>query len=236
MTDGSIVFVHDPYHNGAYAQDNANLFWDSVHFRLALLNATPTIDLSMGSAAARIWGLERHSTANTAGNSLTIRAGGATLGGTDKNGGNLFLAPGVATGTGSANILLQAVAAGSSGTGDRTPSTVCTVAATGLSCTSVSSAQTALTSTGGAATFDASAANSFKITLTESVTLTVSNVVAGKKIIALVCQDGSGSHTWAWPAAWKGGFTVTATGGKCDMQEFLCDGTNCWGGSSHQAM
>jgi hypothetical protein len=250
---GSILFVGDT--SGTYYQDNARLFWDSTSYRLGLLTATPTIDLGMSGAAARIWGLERHSTANTAGNTLTIRAGGATTGATDKNGGSLILAPGKATGSGTSSVVIQAVAAGSAGTTDNSPATICTVASTGLSCsgtgaftgavsgttgtftgalsgTRVKGAQSALTSAAGAVTFDATIANSFKITLTEATTLTVSGAAAGQTITAIVCQDGTGSHTWAWPNTFKAGFTVTSTLNKCDTQDFICDGTNCWAKSA----
>jgi hypothetical protein len=45
---------------------------------IGLLTSTPTNILSFGGNAARkIW-LERHTTANTLGNSLTIEAGGST--------------------------------------------------------------------------------------------------------------------------------------------------------------
>jgi hypothetical protein len=104
--------------------------------------------------------------------------------------------------------------------------------------TSVRGAQTAVTSSSGAASFDPWVANSFKITLTESVTLSLSNTPqAGAFLTALVCQDGTGSHTWTWPGTFKGGFTVTATASKCDSQSFLCDGTNCYATSAgKQAM
>ncbi len=63
--------------------------------------------LSLGGNAARTVWMERHTTANTAGNTLTIQAGGATAAATDKAGGNLILAPGLSTGTGNNQILFQ---------------------------------------------------------------------------------------------------------------------------------
>ncbi len=62
--------------------------------------------------------MERHSTANTAGNNLTVQAGGATTGATNKAGGNLILAPGLSTGTGNNQILFQTSTPGSTGTAD----------------------------------------------------------------------------------------------------------------------
>jgi len=231
FTTGSIVIAGG---GGIYTSDNSNLFWDATNHRLGLTTTAPSIIFGIGGAAARVLGMERHTTANTAGNTLTVRAGGATSAATDKNGGNLILAPGVATGSGSASVLLQAVAAGGSGTTDRAAATICTNAATGFTCTApvtgtaVLPAQSALTSSGGAVTFNAAIANSFKITLTENVTLTLSGGTAGQTLTAIVCQDSTGSRTWTWASAFKGGFTVTATASKCDAQSFIGDGTYFW--------
>jgi len=62
--------------------------------------ANPTYPISLGGNAARTIGMERHTTANTAGNNLTVNAGGATLLATDKAGGTLNWYPGVPTGQG----------------------------------------------------------------------------------------------------------------------------------------
>lgn len=82
--------------------------------------ATPTNLLSLGGNAARTFWMERHTTANTAGNALTIQAGGATSTATDKNGGNLILSSGIATGTGVSDIVFKVFPAGSTGTADGT--------------------------------------------------------------------------------------------------------------------
>jgi hypothetical protein len=85
---------------------------------------TPTNILSLGGNSVRKVWMERHSTANTAGNSLTLEAGGATVGATDKNGGDLIIKSGLATGTGYSSIKLQAPTAGSTGTADATFATL----------------------------------------------------------------------------------------------------------------
>lgn len=82
---------------------------------------TLTLSLGLGGTVARTFGMERHTTGNTAGNTLSINAGGATSAATDKNGGNLILKSGTATGTGFSDIQLQTVTPGSTGTTDRTP-------------------------------------------------------------------------------------------------------------------
>jgi len=81
---------------------------------------SPTNLLSLGGNSARIFWMERHTTANTAGNTLTITAGGATSGATDKNGGNLLLQGGLSTGTGESGVAIYGCVAGASGTTDRT--------------------------------------------------------------------------------------------------------------------
>lgn len=81
----------------------------------------PTNLLSLGGNAARTFWLERHTTADTAGNALTVQAGGATSGATDKAGGDLILAPGLSTGTGNTKVRIQAATkAGSTGSSDNT--------------------------------------------------------------------------------------------------------------------
>jgi hypothetical protein len=75
----------------------------------------------LGGNSARSIGLERHTTAATAGNNLTIKAGGAYSTGTNLSGGVLILSSGIATGTGSAGVQIYTTTAGSTGTTDRNP-------------------------------------------------------------------------------------------------------------------
>ncbi len=97
---------------------------------------SPTKLLSLGGNSARTFWLERHTTSNTAGNSLTVQAGGATTGATDKAGGNLILAPGLSTGTGNNQILLQtSTPQGSTNTTDNALVTRLTLDSTGLNST-----------------------------------------------------------------------------------------------------
>lgn len=79
------------------------------------------------STSARTLALARNTTANTAGQGLTVNTGGATSGSTDKNGGDLTLTSGIATGTGSSNVIIQTSKAGSTGTADRAVATVLTI-------------------------------------------------------------------------------------------------------------
>lgn len=78
----------------------------------------PTYTFAFSGNSAKTIGLERHTTANTAGNNLTISAGGATSAATNKNGGNLILSAGISTGAGESGVTLQGYVAGSTGTAD----------------------------------------------------------------------------------------------------------------------
>jgi len=76
-------------------------------------DVAPTYDISLGGAAARTLGVERHSTANTAGVSLTVQGGAATSGATDKAGGSLIIQTGIGTGNSEpARLDIQADAQG----------------------------------------------------------------------------------------------------------------------------
>jgi len=85
---------------------------------------TPTNLLSLGGNAARIVWMERHTTSNTAGNTLTITAGGATASATNKAGGALILQGGLSTGSAESGVTIQGCVAGASGTADRTQTTM----------------------------------------------------------------------------------------------------------------
>ena len=51
---------------------------------------------------------------------MTVQAGGATAGATDKAGGDLILQPGVSTGSAESGVQIKGCAAGAAGTADRT--------------------------------------------------------------------------------------------------------------------
>ncbi len=78
----------------------------------------PSEALSLNGNILRRIAMERHTIANTAGNTLVLRSGGATSGATDRNGGTLSLVSGVSTGTGSSTIGFETAAGGASGTSD----------------------------------------------------------------------------------------------------------------------
>ena len=92
---------------------------------------SPTNLLSLGGNSARTFWMERGTVAATAGFGLTVEAGGATAASTDKTGGNLTFKSGVATGTGTSDIIFQAHPAGVTGTADTTTTEVFRVKGSG---------------------------------------------------------------------------------------------------------
>jgi len=97
--------------------------------------ATPTSILSFGGDTDRTFGMERRAPADGAGSDLFIRAGGASVGGTNRFGGTLFLSAGTSTGTGSvfngSQIQFQTATWGASGTADNPPTTKMTIRSDG---------------------------------------------------------------------------------------------------------
>ena len=103
--------------NGTFNASATSTFAGNV----GIGTVSPTNLLSLGGNSARIFWMERHTTANTAGNTLTIQSGSATVGATDKDGGMLTLSPGASTGTGKASTRTQRLGrASSTATADNT--------------------------------------------------------------------------------------------------------------------
>jgi len=71
------------------------------------LTSNGIAELYLHGEAARSIKQNRRSTSNTAGNTLTVQAAGATSGATDKDGGALILSPGESTGLGKTYINLK---------------------------------------------------------------------------------------------------------------------------------
>ncbi|OFY73305.1 MAG: hypothetical protein A2275_03240, partial [Bacteroidetes bacterium RIFOXYA12_FULL_35_11] len=90
--------------------------------RIGLGTITPSYDLSFGGDATSYIGQERRTTSGS-GYSFYIKSGGAYSGGTNLNGGSLYLDGGISTGSGSSSIYFRTTTAGLSGTTTRNPST-----------------------------------------------------------------------------------------------------------------
>lgn len=100
-------------------------FFDGANNRMGIGgDVAPSYAFSLdGTFADMVVGLERHSVNFNNGRNVTLQGGGATVGGTDKNGGDARLSGGIATGTGSSNATFYtATPQASTNTTDNTPS------------------------------------------------------------------------------------------------------------------
>ena len=80
-------------------------------------------------------------------------------------------------------------------------------------------------------TFDLSTGDVFIMTLTGNITsMTMQNPQIGAKYLFVFKQDGSGLHSVAWPASFKGciAIPITAMANTAAIQEVFYDGTNYW--------
>lgn len=92
---------------------------------------TCTTGVSLPGTSAQTLGMQRNTTSDTAGNTLTIQASGATSSATNKAGGSLVLSSGTSTGSASSIIEFKTATASGAGTTDRTPSTKMTILGSG---------------------------------------------------------------------------------------------------------
>ena len=122
-TDGSNSDYRLDFISEVGVGENTRMVIEGRTGSVGIGTTNPTNLLSLGGNSARTFWTERNTVANTAGNNLTVCVGGATVAATDKNGGDLLLASGIATGSGYSSVKLQAVVAGASGTADRTVTT-----------------------------------------------------------------------------------------------------------------
>jgi parallel beta-helix repeat protein len=107
----------------------------SVNGRILLGTTTTTgagDGLNLGATVARVVQMLRQPGSVSAGNTLTVKAGGSSPGGTNLNGGGLILKSGETTGTGVSAVSIQTPDIGSSGTADNTYTTRVTVSSTGV--------------------------------------------------------------------------------------------------------
>lgn len=77
--------------------------------------------------------------------------------------------------------------------------------------------------------FDASASNSFFITLTQATTLTaITNGTKGQRITLCITQNATGNWTFAFPATVLGSSPIGPEANSVSLQDFLCVGSNTW--------
>jgi hypothetical protein len=81
---------------------------------------------------------------------------------------------------------------------------------------------------GASLTFDCSKANGFQVTLGGNVTSSVvENAAPGQIVTFVLIQDGTGGHTFAWPASMTGTAPIDGTANITNVQQFIArnDGT-----------
>ena len=92
---------------------------------------SPGSILALGGTAARIFGMDRNTTAATAGQGFTISSGGAIAGTADLAGGDLTIKSGTSTGTGTSALRFFTATAGVTGTADNAPTEKMTILGSG---------------------------------------------------------------------------------------------------------
>ncbi|MCM2324644.1 MAG: hypothetical protein NDJ90_15395, partial [Oligoflexia bacterium] len=121
-SDASSLHTHDSLYIQAGGSSNQSLgsgiTYTSGMFGIG--TSAPTADLAFGGNVPREIHSERNPTPGTAGNNLTVGAGGAASGSTDRNGGSLVLSSGTSTGSGESSIVFQTASGGASGSADHT--------------------------------------------------------------------------------------------------------------------
>lgn len=89
--------------------------------------ATTAQPLMISGQAAREIFMQRETTSNTAGNTLTITSSGATSGATNKSAGSLILQSGISTGSGTGTIIFKTSPGTAGSTSDNTVTTALTI-------------------------------------------------------------------------------------------------------------
>lgn len=167
--------------------------------KVGISTTTPTNILSLGGNSARTFWMERHTTANTAGNNLTIQSGGATSGATDKAGGNLILQSAISTGTGTSQILFQTPTPTSTGTSDNSPVTRLTIDDKGVAFAGAMvvayRAITALRTLDATDYFINCTANTFSVTLPTAANITGRVYIIKNTGTGIITVDTTSSQT-----------------------------------------
>jgi hypothetical protein len=101
------------------------------HGNVGIGTTSISSSLSFGGTSAKSLGMERNTTAATAGQGFTITSGGAIAGTADLAGGDLTLKSGTSTGTGSSALHFYTATASTTGISDNTPTEKLTILGSG---------------------------------------------------------------------------------------------------------
>jgi hypothetical protein len=116
-----------PFGGASALTSDSGLFWDNTNKRLGIGTIEPTMAVGLGGGIARTIGMERETGLDTAGYALTLNAGGATVGATNKAGGTLILSSGISTGSGNSQIQFKVAPPWAAATSDNTATAVLSV-------------------------------------------------------------------------------------------------------------
>src|SRR5262249_27045548 len=111
----------------AFITNNTAAMMIDASGHVGIGTTSPSSNLSFSGQSAQTIAMERESAAATAGNDLTVKAGGAKSGSTDKAGGNLNFYSGTATGAGLSSINFYAPLLNGTGTADSAPQLAATI-------------------------------------------------------------------------------------------------------------
>lgn len=220
----------------ANSGSSANSMIMSIHNSTSFTGTPFANSFVISGQNAGGFGAYRQATANTAGNNVTVQASGATSGATDKNGGNLILSSGIATGTGTSQIDLKVYPAGTTGTADNTQTTIASVKEKGVDFVKSAyfSSEIDNGNSGTADTIDWGAGNKQKSTNNGNVTYTMTNPPGPCNIVFKIIHDATAStYTRAFTPSsgawyWAGGVAPTWTqiANAIDIVSAYFDGTN----------
>jgi len=127
-TSNSIFFTQNSVNS--FYSDSVGAVVNTLYLKqgnVGIGTATPGSILALGGTAARIFGMDRNTTAATAGQGFTISSGGAIAGTANLAGGDLTLKSGISTGTGSSAIRFFTATAAGTGTADNAPTEKVTI-------------------------------------------------------------------------------------------------------------
>lgn len=160
------------------------------HIGLNTYTTVLTDDLTFGGTTTRSIGMLTNTVSATQGQQFTIHGSGATLGGTNLNGGGVTIATGTSQGTGTAPLTFQTTSAGSTGTGTNNPTTKMTITGSGRVGIGTISPN-AMLSVGSSSQFQVDTfGNIIKIRNVTSSWPTSNSA-------GVLTNDGSGTLTWA---------------------------------------
>ncbi len=194
--------------------------------------ASPTANhLSLSGDAIRTFGMERRTVADSPGGSLYVRAGAATTGATNKDGGTLVLNGGFSTGSAGSQIEFGTATPGASGTTDNFPTTKMIIADDGKVGIGTTTPSSILSLGGDAArTFGMerrTVANAAGFNLTVragGVTVGATNATGGTLVLSSGISTGSGASSIFFQTA-TGGASGTADNSPTTKMTIVGDGT-----------